>query len=110
MGRIVGDKALFLHVVDIAVDPEHQGTGSGRWLWQHSWRISRRTLRRRSTSVSWQTGRLTASMHSSDLNPSRPVPLAWQYGSTSNDDGPPHHRHATGDPRRVGRSGSTARY
>jgi ribosomal protein S18 acetylase RimI-like enzyme len=30
MGRIVGDGALFLHIVDIAVDPRHQGRGIGR--------------------------------------------------------------------------------
>ncbi|WP_404711774.1 GNAT family N-acetyltransferase [Sphingomonas sp. MMS24-J13] len=30
MGRIVGDGSLFLHIVDIAVDPLHQGRGIGR--------------------------------------------------------------------------------
>jgi ribosomal protein S18 acetylase RimI-like enzyme len=30
MGRIVGDGSLFLHIVDIAVDPRHQGRGIGR--------------------------------------------------------------------------------
>jgi ribosomal protein S18 acetylase RimI-like enzyme len=30
MGRIVGDGALFLHIVDVAVDPRHQGRGIGR--------------------------------------------------------------------------------
>ncbi|USI73748.1 GNAT family N-acetyltransferase [Sphingomonas morindae] len=30
MGRIVGDGALFLHIVDIAVDPAHQGRGLGK--------------------------------------------------------------------------------
>jgi ribosomal protein S18 acetylase RimI-like enzyme len=30
MGRIVGDGALFLHIVDVAVDPEHQGRGLGK--------------------------------------------------------------------------------
>lgn len=30
MGRIVGDGALFLHIVDIAVDPDHQGHGLGK--------------------------------------------------------------------------------
>ena len=30
MGRIIGDGALFLHVVDVAVDPRHQGRGLGK--------------------------------------------------------------------------------
>jgi len=30
MGRVIGDGALFLHIVDIAVDPEHQGHGLGK--------------------------------------------------------------------------------
>lgn len=30
MGRIVGDGGLFLQVVDIAVEPEHQGQGLGK--------------------------------------------------------------------------------
>ena len=30
MGRIVGDGALFVHIVDVAVDPAHQGKGIGR--------------------------------------------------------------------------------
>ena len=30
MGRIIGDGALFLHIVDIAVDPDHQGRGLGK--------------------------------------------------------------------------------
>lgn len=30
MGRVIGDGALFLHIVDIAVDPEHQGRGLGK--------------------------------------------------------------------------------
>lgn len=30
MGRIVGDGALFLHIVDIAIDPDHQGRGLGK--------------------------------------------------------------------------------
>jgi ribosomal protein S18 acetylase RimI-like enzyme len=30
MGRIIGDGALFLHIVDIAVDPAHQGLGLGK--------------------------------------------------------------------------------
>jgi len=29
MGRMIGDGALFIHVVDIAVDPAHQGHGIG---------------------------------------------------------------------------------
>jgi GNAT superfamily N-acetyltransferase len=32
MGRIVGDGALNLEIVDVAVDPEHQGKGLGRGL------------------------------------------------------------------------------
>lgn len=30
MGRIIGDGGLFFQVVDIAVDPEHQGKGLGK--------------------------------------------------------------------------------
>jgi len=30
MGRNVGDGALFFHIVDIAVDPDHQGQGLGK--------------------------------------------------------------------------------
>lgn len=30
MGRVVGDGALFVQVVDIAVDPAHQGKGLGK--------------------------------------------------------------------------------
>jgi len=30
MGRLVGDGGLFFQVVDIAVDPEHQGRGLGK--------------------------------------------------------------------------------
>ena len=30
MGRVIGDGALFLHVVDIAIDPDHQGKGLGK--------------------------------------------------------------------------------
>jgi ribosomal protein S18 acetylase RimI-like enzyme len=30
MGRVVGDGALFLHIVDIAIDPAHQGRGLGK--------------------------------------------------------------------------------
>lgn len=30
MGRIVGDGALNLEIVDVAVDPDHQGKGLGR--------------------------------------------------------------------------------
>ena len=30
MGRVVGDGALFVQVVDIAVDPAHQGRGLGK--------------------------------------------------------------------------------
>jgi GNAT superfamily N-acetyltransferase len=30
MGRIIGDGALFFQVVDVAVEPEHQGKGLGK--------------------------------------------------------------------------------
>lgn len=30
MGRIIGDGGAFCHIVDIAVDPAHQGKGLGR--------------------------------------------------------------------------------
>ena len=30
MGRIIGDGSLFFHLVDVAVDPAHQGRGLGR--------------------------------------------------------------------------------
>ena len=44
MGRLVGDGALFLQVVDIAVDPAHQGLGLGKavmaaltdWMERHA--------------------------------------------------------------------------
>ncbi|CAH5480868.1 MULTISPECIES: GNAT family N-acetyltransferase [Enterobacterales] len=44
MGRIVGDGALNFEIVEVAVDPEHQGKGLGRkimealmsWLGQHA--------------------------------------------------------------------------
>ena len=32
MGRIVGDGALNLEIVDVAVDPDHQGKGLGRGI------------------------------------------------------------------------------
>lgn len=32
MGRIVGDGALNFDIVDIAVDPDHQGRGLGRQI------------------------------------------------------------------------------
>lgn len=32
MGRVVGDGALNFEIVDIAVDPEHQGKGVGRLI------------------------------------------------------------------------------
>ncbi|MCM7514563.1 GNAT family N-acetyltransferase [Enterobacter hormaechei] len=35
MGRIVGDGALNFEIVDIAVDPEHQGKGLGREIMQN---------------------------------------------------------------------------
>lgn len=30
MGRVIGDKGLFFQIVDIAVDPVHQGRGLGK--------------------------------------------------------------------------------
>jgi GNAT superfamily N-acetyltransferase len=30
IGRVIGDGALFLHIVDVAVDPAHQGRGAGK--------------------------------------------------------------------------------
>jgi hypothetical protein len=33
MGRIIGDGALFFQVVDIAVEPDHQGRGVARPSW-----------------------------------------------------------------------------
>lgn len=35
MGRIVGDGALNFEVVDVAVDPAHQGKGLGRMIMQN---------------------------------------------------------------------------
>lgn len=35
MGRIVGDGALNLDIVDVAVDPLHQGKGLGRKIMEH---------------------------------------------------------------------------
>ncbi|SFT35879.1 Ribosomal protein S18 acetylase RimI [Pseudovibrio denitrificans] len=32
MGRLIGDGGCFLQVVDIAVDPEHQGKGLGKQI------------------------------------------------------------------------------
>lgn len=34
MGRIVGDGALNFDIVDVAVDPLHQGKGSAESLWK----------------------------------------------------------------------------
>jgi ribosomal protein S18 acetylase RimI-like enzyme len=34
MGRVVGDGALNFEVVDVAVDPNHQGKGCGRMIMQ----------------------------------------------------------------------------
>lgn len=34
MGRAIGDGALFLQIVDIAVDPAHQGRGLGKRIMQ----------------------------------------------------------------------------
>lgn len=52
MGRIVGDGALNFEIVDIAVDPEHQGKGLGRlimetivtWLDTHAFKGAYVTL------------------------------------------------------------------
>lgn len=30
MGRIISDGALFFHLVDVAIDPDHQGRGLGK--------------------------------------------------------------------------------
>lgn len=46
MGRIVGDGALNFEIVDVAIDPEHQGKGLGRqimekivdWLDEHAFK------------------------------------------------------------------------
>ncbi|MCX4028439.1 GNAT family N-acetyltransferase [Endozoicomonas sp. SM1973] len=35
MGRVVGDGALNFDIVDIAVEPEHQGKGLGRIIMEH---------------------------------------------------------------------------
>ncbi|QYK08376.1 GNAT family N-acetyltransferase [Shewanella mangrovisoli] len=35
MGRVVGDGAINFEIVDVAVDPEHQGKGLGRLIMQH---------------------------------------------------------------------------
>ncbi|RDH42600.1 GNAT family N-acetyltransferase [Zooshikella ganghwensis] len=35
MGRVVGDGALNLEIVDVAVDPEHQGKGLGRKVMEY---------------------------------------------------------------------------
>ncbi|MGG4662466.1 GNAT family N-acetyltransferase [Providencia vermicola] len=35
MGRIIGDGALNFEIVDVAVDPEHQGQGLGRKIIQN---------------------------------------------------------------------------
>ncbi|MDE1463651.1 GNAT family N-acetyltransferase [Spartinivicinus poritis] len=35
MGRIIGDGALNFDIVDIAVEPEHQGKGLGRIIMEH---------------------------------------------------------------------------
>lgn len=34
MGRVIGDGALFLQIVDIAVEPAHQGRGLGKRIMQ----------------------------------------------------------------------------
>ncbi|MGQ6151109.1 GNAT family N-acetyltransferase, partial [Serratia sp. IR-2025] len=35
MGRVVGDGRLNFEIVDVAVDPEHQGKGLGRQIMSH---------------------------------------------------------------------------
>ncbi|WP_308530760.1 GNAT family N-acetyltransferase [uncultured Paenibacillus sp.] len=32
MGRIVGDGQIYFYIQDVAVDPDHQGQGVGRWM------------------------------------------------------------------------------
>ena len=32
MGRIIGDGGCFFQVVDIVVEPDHQGRGLGKWI------------------------------------------------------------------------------
>lgn len=35
MGRVIGDGACFFEIVDIAVNPEHQGKGLGKAVMRH---------------------------------------------------------------------------
>lgn len=35
MGRVVGDGALNFEIVDVAVEPDHQGNGLGRGVMEH---------------------------------------------------------------------------
>ena len=35
MGRVIGDGGLFFQIVDIAVDPVHQGRGIGKKIMEH---------------------------------------------------------------------------
>jgi len=35
MGRVIGDRALNFEIVDVAVDPAHQGNGLGRGIMEH---------------------------------------------------------------------------
>jgi len=35
MGRVIGDGGCFFQIVDIAVDPAHQGQGLGRRIMEH---------------------------------------------------------------------------
>ena len=51
MGRIVGDGGCFFQIVDIVVEPAHQGKGLGKEVWARSWRISQQTRRHRPMSA-----------------------------------------------------------
>ncbi|MDN0085029.1 GNAT family N-acetyltransferase [Crenobacter sp. SG2305] len=51
MGRLIGDGGCFYQVVDIAVDPTHQGQGLGSALLRHWSTESPPTCRKPATSV-----------------------------------------------------------
>lgn len=44
MGRVIGDGGLFYQLVDIAVDPRHQGRGIGKWIVEELIEELRRTV------------------------------------------------------------------
>lgn len=48
MGRVIGDGALNFEVVDIAVDPEHQGQGLGRMIMESIMTYLRREVPKQS--------------------------------------------------------------